>query len=74
VSNIYTICSSHDIADVLLKWALNTNQSINQSIMNTIWKLPAMSSLQQTSNEKLHVVELVHLVAKWFQAEEVEIS
>ena len=33
-----------------------------------------MSSLQQTSNEKLHVVELVHLVAKWFQAEEVEIS
>jgi hypothetical protein len=27
---IYTICSLHDIAEILLKFALDTNQSINQ--------------------------------------------
>ena len=29
---IYKICSRHDIAEILLKLALNTNQSINQSL------------------------------------------
>jgi hypothetical protein len=28
------MCSGHDIAEILLKLALNTNQSINQSINN----------------------------------------
>ena len=28
------ICSHHDIAEILLKLALNTNQSINQSIIS----------------------------------------
>ena len=29
---MYTICSRHDKAEILLKLTLNTNQSINQSI------------------------------------------
>ena len=29
---IYKICSHHDIAEILLKFALDTNQSINQSL------------------------------------------
>jgi hypothetical protein len=30
------MCSRHDIAEILLKLALNTNQSINQSIINHV--------------------------------------
>jgi hypothetical protein len=30
-SFINKICSRHDIVEIFLKWALNTNQSINQS-------------------------------------------
>ena len=30
------VCSHHDRAEILLKLALNTNQSINQSMLNTI--------------------------------------
>jgi len=31
------ICSRHDVAELLLKLALNTNQSINQSIIVYIY-------------------------------------
>ena len=35
VSKFNTIYSRHDLAEILLKLALNTNQSINQSIYST---------------------------------------
>jgi hypothetical protein len=41
----YTICSRHDIAEIRLKLALNTNQSINQSYL-----LPYISSYFQSKS------------------------
>jgi hypothetical protein len=33
------ICSRHDIAEILLKLALNTNQSINQALCDKIVRI-----------------------------------
>jgi hypothetical protein len=33
---IYKICSCHDIAEILLKLALNTNQSINHVLLSEV--------------------------------------
>ena len=40
--SVPTICSRQDISEILLKLALNTNQSINQSINVLIWTIPKL--------------------------------